>query len=104
GTMALSRFGQVFGRWKGAIIGMIHVKALPGTPLNQYGVDQLVEMACTEAQIYKEAHVDGVLVENMFDVPYVKRLSLGPEVVACMTKVCCEVRRIIPRSVPCGVQ
>nr|XP_053644990.1 uncharacterized protein F13E9.13, mitochondrial-like [Cherax quadricarinatus]XP_053644991.1 uncharacterized protein F13E9.13, mitochondrial-like [Cherax quadricarinatus] len=61
-------------------------------------------MACTEAQIYKEAHVDGVLVENMFDVPYVKRSSLGPEVVACMTKVCCEVRRIIPRSVPCGVQ
>ncbi|XP_045608960.2 uncharacterized protein F13E9.13, mitochondrial isoform X1 [Procambarus clarkii] len=102
--MALSRFGEVFRCSRGAVIGMIHVKALPGTPMNHHGVEELVEMACSQAQIYKEAEIDGVLVENMFDLPYVKQSFLGPEVIACMTRVCGEVRNIIPKKVPCGVQ
>lgn len=44
---------------------------------------------------------DGIIVENMHDVPY--SFSLGPEVVACMTAVCCGVRRVCP-SLPLGVQ
>lgn len=41
------------------------------------------------------------MVENMHDVPY--SLSLGPEVVACMTAVCSGVRSVCP-SLPLGVQ
>nr|XP_045608962.1 uncharacterized protein F13E9.13, mitochondrial-like isoform X3 [Procambarus clarkii] len=55
--MALSRFGEVFRCSRGAVIGMIHVKALPGTPMNHHGVEELVEMACSQAQIYKEAEI-----------------------------------------------
>lgn len=41
------------------------------------------------------------MVENMHDVPY--SLSVGPEVVACMTAVCSGVRSVCP-SLPLGVQ
>lgn len=86
------------------MIGMIHVNALPGTPLHHHRVEKLVEMACKEALIYKEAGIDGILVENMFDIPYLQGSSLGPEVVACMTRVCHEVRSVIPKKIPCGIQ
>ncbi|XP_042856449.1 uncharacterized protein F13E9.13, mitochondrial-like [Penaeus japonicus] len=102
--MALARFRDLFRCSRAAVIGMIHVKALPGTPLNCHGVNELVEMARREAFAYKEAGVDGVLVENMFDIPYLMGASLGPEVVATMTRVCQEVRGIIPKHIPCGIQ
>lgn len=40
----------------------------------------------------------------MFDIPYLMGASLGPEVVATMTRVCQEVRSIIPKRIPCGIQ
>lgn len=40
----------------------------------------------------------------MHDLPYVKQHQLGPEIVACMTRVGQAVRNIIPKEMPCGVQ
>ncbi|CAL4245928.1 unnamed protein product, partial [Meganyctiphanes norvegica] len=47
---------------------------------------------------------DGVLIENMFDIPYLHRRDLGPEVVACMARICTEVRSLLPSYIPCGLQ
>lgn len=47
---------------------------------------------------------DGVLIENMHDIPYLKAKSLTPETTAFMTRVATEVRNILPKSVKCGVQ
>lgn len=102
--MALSRFAEVFRVSRAAVIGMVHVRALPGTPQARLSVQELTRKAREEAEIYLEAGVDALLVENMFDLPYVKGDQLGPEVTACMTRVCHEVRRITPLEVPCGVQ
>lgn len=64
-------------------IGMIHVGALPGTPAARLPLSQIVAQAVIEAQIYREAGMDGVAVENMHDVPYL-RGTVGPEIVAAM--------------------
>lgn len=95
------KFVDVFGRLKSVVIGMIHVRALPGTPLGCMKMSQIVEEACREAAIYQDAGVDGVIIENMHDIPY--SFSVGPEVVSCMTAVCTAVRSICP-SMPLGVQ
>lgn len=42
------------------------------------------------------------MVENMHDVPYLRR-SVGPEVVAAMTAVCREVKKAVG-ELPVGVQ
>ena len=63
----------------------------------------MVDCAVSEAEIYRECGVDGVIVENMHDVPYV-RGGVGPEVTACMTRVCSEVRLAIGGNIPLGIQ
>ena len=47
---------------------------------------------------------DGILVENMHDIPYVQAKHLQPETTAMMSKICSEIRKIIPRRISCGVQ
>ncbi|XP_034021221.1 uncharacterized protein F13E9.13, mitochondrial [Thalassophryne amazonica] len=95
------KFVELFGRVKSVVIGMIHVKALPGTPLGCMKMSHIIEEACTEAEMYRDAGIDGVIVENMHDVPYLP--CVGPEVCACMTTVCTAVKHLCP-SLPVGVQ
>ena len=45
---------------------------------------------------------DGVIVENMHDVPYVKA-PIGPEIISSMTRICSEVKQVLP-NIPCGLQ
>lgn len=65
------------------VLGMIHVGALPGTAAAERSVAALVDAAVAEARIYREAGLDGVVVENMHDTPYL-RGKVGPEIVAAM--------------------
>ena len=83
------------------VIGVIHVGALPGTPRAAQGVAELVSSAKREARIYKESGVDGVIIENMHDVPYL-RGEVGPEIVAAMTAIATEVKNAC--ELPVGIQ
>lgn len=83
------------------VIGVIHVGALPGTPRSSQTVAELIVSAKSEARIYREAGVDGVIIENMHDVPYL-RAEVGPEIVAAMTAVATEVKDEC--ALPVGVQ
>ena len=47
---------------------------------------------------------EGVLLENMHDIPYIQPRDMGPEVTAHMTRICSEVRKILPAKIHCGVQ
>ncbi|XP_069463180.1 uncharacterized protein F13E9.13, mitochondrial-like [Ambystoma mexicanum] len=95
------KFLQLFGKVKPAIIGMVHARALPGTPGGRLPISSIVEEACLEAEIYKDAGIDGLIVENMHDVPY--SLCIGPEVTAAMTAICAAVRQTCSR-LPLGIQ
>jgi membrane complex biogenesis BtpA family protein len=84
-----------------ALIAMVHVGALPGTPSAQESVDAIVERAVAEASIYREEGCTAIGLENMHDRPYLKG-AVGPEVVAAMTAVAREVRRAT--ALPIGIQ
>jgi len=85
-----------------ALIGMVHVGALPGTPGARLGVADLAERAADEARVLADAGFEGVIVENMHDRPYVVGPH-GPEIVAAMTRVAGAVRWAAPGLV-LGVQ
>ena len=95
----LDAFRQTFGGSR-ALIGMIHVGALPGTPAAHHGVDKLAHDAVAEARVYRDAGFTGLMIENMHDRPYLRR-DAGPEVVAAMTAIGRELRRELP--LPLGV-
>jgi hypothetical protein len=84
-----------------ALVGMIHVGALPGTPRASLPLEAIVEAAVAEACVYRDAGFHAVAIENMHDRPYLAR-AVGPEVVAAMAVVGREVRRAA--GLPLGVQ
>jgi hypothetical protein len=86
------------GKW---IIGMVHVEALPGTPLHTSPIQSIINKSIEEALKLQNAGVDAILIENMHDVPYLKK-NVGPEIVACMTAVSVELRKRI--HLPIGIQ
>lgn len=83
------------------IIAMIHVGALPGTPASRQTVPELVALAVREARLYRDGGVDGLAIENMHDLPYL-RGSVGPEIVAAMTVLGQAVKA--ESGLPVGIQ
>lgn len=91
---------EIFGRDK-ALVGMVHVGALPGTPRHAKPIAAIAEQAAREAKVLVDAGFDAILIENMHDVPYMRR-EVGPEIVAGMTAAGAAVRASV--TVPIGVQ
>jgi membrane complex biogenesis BtpA family protein len=84
-----------------ALIGVIHVAALPGTPNSSLGVGEIADEAAAEARIYERAGFHGLLIENTHDRPYLNAAA-GPEIASSMAVIGAAVRRA--SLLPLGVQ
>lgn len=84
-----------------AVVGMIHVDALPGTPRGKRSMAEIVRNAVEEARVYREAGLDALAIENMHDIPYMKG-AVGPEITAAMAVIGREVKAA--SGLPCGIQ
>jgi len=84
-----------------AVIAMLHVPALPGTPRAALSMHDICDHVRREAAVYAEHGVDAVMLENMHDVPYLKATA-GPEITACMTAAALAAREAF--AGPMGVQ
>ena len=91
---------ELFGKPK-AMVGMVHVAALPGTPFASRSIMEIVRQAVTEAKLLAQAGFDAIIVENMHDRPYLRQ-QVGPEIVAAMTAVATAVRQAV--DLPMGIQ
>lgn len=95
-----SQVEEMFGVGK-ALVGMVHVGALPGTPLFSRPMPAIIEQAVGEARLLADAGFDGIMIENMHDRPYLRQ-TVGPEIVAAMTAVLDALRAAVDK--PLGVQ
>ena len=84
-----------------SLIGMIHLKALPGTPAYGGNITEIIELALKEAEIYQSAGLDGIIIENMHDLPYLNR-SVGHEISTLMAIIGYEIKKMT--RMPCGIQ
>jgi predicted TIM-barrel enzyme len=91
---------KVFNIYK-PVIGVIHVDAFPGTPNYNGDVKEIIVHAKKEALIYKENNIDIIAIENMHDVPYLKR-AVGPEITSMMSVIGYEIKNLT--NLPCGIQ
>src|SRR4029434_6980284 len=96
----LSVIESLFGV-KRALIGVIHLQALPGTPANKFDVGTIKSMAVEEAHVFKDEGFHGIVIENTHDRPYLKA-HVGPEIVAAMSVIGAEVHRAV--ALPLGFQ
>jgi len=83
------------------VIAMVHIGALPGTPLHdaEGGMDRLVADALADVEALQDGGVDAVMFGNENDRPY--RLDAPKSGIAAMTAVVAAVRPHL--RVPFGV-
>jgi uncharacterized protein len=83
-----------------AIIGMIHLGALPGSPAYAGNMRTVLDRALRDADTLEQGGVDALMIENFFDAPFYKD-QVGPETVAAMTSMITLIRQ--QTRLPLGV-
>lgn len=85
---------------KPALVGMVHLEALPGTPNASASFTHIRRKAMAEAELLCDVGFDALIVENMGDTPYLRR-TVPAEIIAAMTTIVTDVCRL---GLPTGVQ
>lgn len=84
------------------LIGTVHLDPLPGAPrYDGQPMSSIVSRAVNDALRYVEGGIDGLIVENEGDIPFLKPDLVGPETVAAMSVVTHAVIGAV--GVPVGV-
>ncbi len=83
-----------------ALVGMVHLLALPGSPGWKGSIDDVLAAARRDAIALVVGGCDALLVENMGDLPWLKG-SVDPATVAAMALCVAEV---VAHGLPTGVQ
>ena len=92
---------EIFGRDK-VVIGVVHCPALPGAPGYRGGpVARLYDQALRDAEAYVVGGVDGLIIENHGDIPFLRPDSLGPETAAHLAVISDRIGQAV--DVPLGI-
>lgn len=84
------------------IIGVIHLRALPGAPrYEDEAMAEIISAAVRDARTLADGGIDGIMVENASDMPFSRPEHIGFETVAALTAVCQEVRNAV--DTPIGI-
>jgi membrane complex biogenesis BtpA family protein len=84
------------------IIGMVHLWPLPGAPgYAGHGMDTILQQARRDAESLLEGGVDGLIVENMWDLPYYVGTDVQLEAVAAQAVAARAIAEMA--NVPVGV-
>jgi len=73
---------QIF-QSKPILIGVVHLRPLPGSPRWNGNFEQVIELAANDARAYEAGGAAALFIENFGDVPFTKT-DVGPETVAAM--------------------
>lgn len=86
------------------IIGMVHLRPLPGAPLydpRRISMEEVIAVAVDEARQLEAAGVNGLQIENIWDFPYLKGSEVGHETTAALAVAAREVKNAV--RVPIGI-
>lgn len=101
-TLRLKDLGEIFRGQTKPILGMVHCWPLPGAPgYSDYGMDTIIEQAITDARALAAGGVDGLIVENMWDIPFRAGSHIAPESIAAHAVVARAVRNAV--DLPLGI-
>jgi len=96
--MKIEELERIFGERPG-IIGVVHLKPLPGSPLYRY-LGEVWKSALKDAETLKKGGVSGLIIENYGDRPFTKR-SVAPQVIAMMSVIAKKLKELT--GLPMGI-
>jgi membrane complex biogenesis BtpA family protein len=97
--MAKGTIKSVLPAGRHALIGVIHLKPLPGAPRWAGNFDAIIKSAVADAKTFERGGADVLVVENFGDVPFTKS-AVAPETVAAMAVAGAAVRAAV--KIPIG--
>ncbi|HWQ15492.1 MAG TPA: BtpA/SgcQ family protein [Roseiflexaceae bacterium] len=84
------------------VIGMVHCWPLPGAPgYTGYGMETIIDNALRDAHALAEGGCDGLIVENMWDIPFRAGPHIQPESIAAHAVVARAVKQRV--DLPLGI-
>ena len=104
-SLRLESLKIMFGVEK-PIVGMVHLLPLPGSPgydpvEGSHGMEAVIDHALRDAEALVSGGVDGLMVENMWDLPYYVGMEVPPEE---MTAQAVAARAVVEAvEVPVGI-
>jgi len=100
-SLRLDKLSGLFGVEK-PIIGMVHLWPLPGSPgYSGYNMETILAHASRDAEALLEGGVDGLIVENMWDLPYYVGTDVTIEAVTAQAVAARQIAQMA--DVPVGV-
>lgn len=91
----------IFGTPK-PVIGMVHLWPMPGAPgYAGYDMDTIIDQAVRDAHALVEGGVDGLIVENMWDIPFRAGPHIQPESIAAHAVAARAVKQAV--DLPLGI-
>jgi membrane complex biogenesis BtpA family protein len=100
-AVRLDSLAGLFGVEK-PVIGMVHLWPLPGAPgYTGYGLAPILDQARRDADLLLEGGVDGLIVENMWDLPYYVGDDVQLEAVTAQAVAAHKIKEMA--GVPVGV-
>ena len=80
-------------RWEEKpLIGVVHLKALPGAPRFAGSMSNICAAAVADAQAYEDGGAQAIMIENFGDLPF-GRQAVAPETVASMAVAAHSIRK-----------
>ena len=76
------------------LIGVVHLKPLPGSPRWKGDLEAVIRSAVTDARAYERGGAHALFIENFGDVPFTKG-SVAPETVTAMAAAGRAVRQAV---------
>jgi hypothetical protein len=98
--MPLSTERELLGGIVRPVIGMIHLKPLPGTPGFGGSLDEVLDAAVADARALEDGGIDAMMVENYGDVPFRKQ-GVEPHTIAAMALAARAIRETTAK--PLGI-
>lgn len=100
-ALQISSLADIF-RTPKPIIGMVHCWPLPGAPgYTGYGMQPIIDHAKADAEALIAGGCDGLIVENMWDIPFRAGAHIPPESIASHAVVAAAIRSVSP--LPMGI-
>jgi len=95
---SIQEITELFGVSK-PIIGMVHLKPLPGSPIyTGKGLKEAIKSGLEDARTLLEGGVDGIEIENYGDLSYFPNVAPS-ETVASLSIVAHEIRKAFPEAI-----
>ena len=100
-SLQITTLADIF-RTPKPVIGMVHCWPMPGAPgYRGYGMRDIIQHAQSEAEALIAGGCDGIIVENMWDIPFRAGAHIPPESIAAHAVVAAAVRDVCP--LPMGI-